>query len=83
MNSNYISIPFKNSRSLSSLPSSASSEQICEYLIETDLTVNIKVGTELQVVPMSLSLWNKYIYITSNILHINLIIKIFIYENID
>ena len=68
LNSNYISIPFKNSRSLSSLPSSASSEQICEYLVETDLTVNIKVGTELQVIPMSLSLWNKYIYITSNLL---------------
>jgi len=68
VNSNYISIPFKNSRSLSSLPNNASPEQIYEYLIETDLTINIKVGTLLQVIPMSLSLWNKYIYITSNIL---------------
>ena len=68
MNSNYISLPFKNSRSLSTLPSNASPDQICDYLIETDLTINIKVGTELQVIPMSLSLWNKYIYITSNLL---------------
>ena len=30
----------------------------------------MKVGTEPQIVPMSLSLWNKYIYITSNSLEI-------------
>ena len=68
VNSNYISIPFKNTRSLSSLPAIASSEQIYDYLIEADLTVDIKVGTEPQIIPMSLSLWNKYIYITSNLL---------------
>ena len=30
----------------------------------------MKVGTEPQIIPMSLSLWNKYIYITSNSLEI-------------
>ena len=67
---NYIIIPFKNSRSLSSLPKNPTDNEIKEYLIETDITVNMKVGTEPQIIPMSLSLWNKYIYITSNSLEI-------------
>ena len=70
VNPNYISIPFKNSRSISLLPENASTEQIISYLIETDFTVNVKIGINPQVVPMSLSLWNKYIYITSNSLDI-------------
>ena len=67
---NYIKIPFKNSRSISNLPKDATSQQIMEYLIETDIIIDIKVGTSPQIIPMSLSLWNKYIYITSNILNI-------------
>ena len=70
INSNHISMSFNNSRSLSLLPENASKEQIVSYLIETDFTVDMKVGINPQIVPMSLSLWNKYVYITSNSLDI-------------
>ena len=70
LKSNYISIPFKNLRSLSSLPKNAEKEKINEYLKETDITIDIKVGTPPQIIPMSLSLWNKFVYISSNSLDI-------------
>lgn len=59
-------MPFKNTRSLSNLPDDSNEEKILEYLMEADLTVEIKVGTDPQIIPMSLDLWNKYIYIASN-----------------
>ena len=68
--SNYIAIPFKNNRSLSSLPKSVNNEKINEYLIEADIIIDLKVGTPPQTIPMSLSLWNKFIYISSNDLEI-------------
>ena len=67
---NYIVMPFKNSRSFSYLPKDETTEKINEYLIEADITINMKVGVTPQIVPMSLSLWNKYVYITSNALEI-------------
>ena len=75
INSNYISMPFKNSRSISSLSKNASIEQIISYLIETDITVDIGIGINPQIVPMSLSLTNKYIYTTSNTLDIGVFDK--------
>ena len=71
-NAQYISIPFKNSRSLFSLLKNLNTEKIYDYLIETDITINIEIGTPPQIIPTSLSLWNKYIYITSNELDIGL-----------
>ena len=68
--SNYILIPFKNTRSVSSLPKSVNNEKISEYLLEIDITIDLKVGTPSQIVPVSLSLWNKFIYISSNVLEI-------------
>ena len=65
-NSQYISIPFRNERSLFSLPKNTNIEKIYEYLIETDIVINLEIGTPSQIIPTSLSLWNKYIYITSN-----------------
>ena len=67
---NYIVMPFKNSRSFSYLPKDETTEKINEYLIEADIIINMKVGINPQIVPMSLSLWNKYVYITSNTLEI-------------
>ena len=68
-------MPFKNSRSISSLSKNASIEQIISYLIETDITVDIGIGINPQIVPMSLSLTNKYIYTTSNTLDIGVFDK--------
>ena len=62
--SSYIKLPFQNSRSISSLSTDVTIEKIYEYLLESDITINLKIGTEPQTV--SLSLQNKYIYITSN-----------------
>ena len=67
---NLILMPFKNSRSISNLPKEEAAEKINEYLMEADIIINMKVGINPQIVPMSLSLWNKYVYITSNILEI-------------
>ena len=66
--SSYIKLPFKNSRRISSLPNNESPEEIYQYLLEADITIDLKVGTKPQTIPMSLSLGNKYIYITSNLL---------------
>ena len=68
INSSYIKLPFKNSRRTSSLSNNESSKKILEYLLEADITIDLKVGTKSQTIPMSLSLQNKYIYITSNII---------------
>ena len=70
--SSNIKLSFKNSRSISSLPNDDSSEKIYEYLFETDITVDLKIGINPQIVPISLSLENKYIYITSNKLNIGI-----------
>ena len=69
---NFISMPFKNSRSFSYLQKNESIEKISQYLIEADIIINMKVGIIPQIIPMSLSLWNKYIYITSNTLEIGI-----------
>ena len=70
--SSTIKLSFKNSRAISSLPNDDSSEKIYEYLLETDITVDLKIGINPQIVPISLSLDNKYIYITSNKLNIGI-----------
>ena len=65
---NYISIPFKNSKSLSLLQNISNPENIYDALINIDITIDINIGTPFQKIPISLSLNNPYIYITSNIL---------------
>ena len=66
--SSYIKLPFKNQRSISSLSSNEISNKIFDYLLKTDITIDLKIGTKPQIIPMSLSLQNKYIYITPNTL---------------
>ena len=66
INSSYIKLPFKDSRSISSLSNDVSKEKIYEYLLESGITISLKIGTEPQIIPVSLSLQKKYIYITSN-----------------
>ena len=66
INSSYIKLPFKDSRSISSLSNDVSKEKIYEYLLESGIIINLKIGTEPQIIPVSLSLQKKYIYITSN-----------------
>ena len=68
--SSNINIPFKNRRSISSISNNDNSEKIFEYLLATDIIIDLKVGINPQIVPMSLSLQNKYIYIASNSLNI-------------
>ena len=70
--SSNIILPFKNSRAISSLSNSASSEAIYEYLLESDININLKIGINPQIIPMSLNLENKYIYIASNRLNIGI-----------
>lgn len=70
--SSNIKIPFKNSRAISSLSNNDSSEKIYEYLLESDIYINLKIGINPQIIPMSLNLENKYIYITSNELNIGI-----------
>ena len=67
--SSYIKLPFKNSRRISSLSANEPPEKIYEYLFEADITIDLKIGTKPQIIPMSLNLGNKYIYITSNSLN--------------
>ena len=68
--SSNINIPFKNRRRISSISNNENSEKIFEYLLTIDITIDLKVGINPQIVPMSLSLQNKYIYISSNPLNI-------------
>ena len=70
--SSNIILPFKNSRAISSLSNSDSSEAIYEYLLESDININLKIGINPQIIPMSLNLENKYIYIASNRLNIGI-----------
>ena len=69
INSSYIKLPFKNTRNISSLSNFEPLDIIYEYLLETDIIVDLKVGINPQIIPMSLSLQYKYIYITSNNLY--------------
>ena len=45
---------------------------INDYLLEGDIALDIKIGSEKQIIPMSLDLDKKYIYITSNSLNIGI-----------
>ena len=64
INCSFLKLPFKNRRSISSLSINESSEKTYEYLLESDITIDLKIG--IQIIPMSLSLDSKYIYIASN-----------------
>ena len=69
INSSFIKIPFKNQRSIDFLSNDINSDMINDYLLEGDITIDIKIGSEKQIIPMSLDLDKKYIYITSNSLN--------------
>ena len=71
INSSFIKIPFKNQRSIDFL-SNDNSDMINDYLLEGDIALDIKIGSEKQIIPMSLDLDKKYIYITSNSLNIGI-----------